>query len=136
MNDTLSECRSELRTEPRRFYFRVLQERLTRLTCPPELVSACYELLAFESELQGRLAETSAIRSLARFLGILLRIERIEAGFGDATHKSAETILLAYITGGFEEPHDSGGSSCSGSVKKNRTEDRPSMCPRLGRNSR
>ena len=129
---TLFECRSELRTEPRQFYFRVLQERLTRLALPSELVSACYELLDCESELQGRPAKTSAIRSLARFLGILLRIERIEAGFGDATRKSAETVLLAFITGGIEEPQESSGSTCSGY----RAADRFSTCPPLRRNPR
>jgi hypothetical protein len=130
---TLSECRSELRTEPRQFYFRVLQERLTRLMCPSELVSACYELVASESELQGRPARTSAIRSVARFLGILLQIEQIEAGFGVATRKSAQAVLLAFITRGFEEPHESNGSTFSSSAK-NRADDRSSMCPPLRRN--
>ena len=133
---TLSECRCELRTEPRRFYLRMLQERLTGLACPAELVLACYEFLDFKSELKGRPAKTSEIRSLTRFLGLLLRIERIEAGFGAATHKSAEDVLLAYITGGFEESHESSGSTSSGSVEKNRANDRSCTCPRLGGDSR
>ena len=111
----LSACRSELRTEPRQFYSQVLRARLVRLQCAPELVSACYEFLDFEFDRGGQ-AKTLAIRDLIRFLGILLRIIQIEAGFGAATRKSAEAALLVFITGRFVAPQESSGAACSGSV--------------------
>ena len=69
----LSTCRSELRTEPRQFYFQVLKERLARLRCAPELVSACYEFLDFEFD-RGGPARTPSIRGLMWFLNTLLEI--------------------------------------------------------------
>ena len=131
----LSACRSELRTEPRQFYFQVLKERLVRLRCAPELVSACYEFLDFEFD-RGGPAKTPAIRGLIRFLDALLRIIQIEAEFGAATRESAEAALLAFITGRFVAPHERSGSACSGSVTANEADDGSSRCPRLGTNSR
>jgi hypothetical protein len=104
-----SSCRSALQTDPRQFYSQVLKERLARLRCAPELVSACYEFLDFEFD-RGGPARTPAIRDLIRFLDVLLRIIQIEAEFGAATHKSAETALLAFI-------ERSGPVSCSGSAR-------------------
>ena len=131
----LSACRSELRTEPRQFYFQVLKERLARLRCAPELVSDCYEFLDFEFD-RGGSAKTPAIRGLIRFLDALLRIIRIEAEFGAATRESAEAALLAFITGRFVTPHERSGSACSGSVTVNEADDGSSRCPRLVTNSR
>jgi hypothetical protein len=131
----LSSCRSELRTEPRQFYFQVLKERLARLRCGPELVSACYEFLDFEFD-RGEPAKTPAIRGLIRFLDALLRIVRIEAEFGAATRESAEAALLVFITGRFVVPHERSGSAGSGSVTANGADDGSSRCPRLGTNSR
>ena len=131
----LSSCRSDLQTEPRQFYFQVLKERLARLRCAPELVSACYEFLDFEFD-RGGSAKTLAIRGLIRFLGALLRIIQIEAEFGAATRESAEAALLAFITGRFVAPRERSGSACSGSVTANEAGDGCSRCPRFGTDAR
>jgi hypothetical protein len=131
----LSACRSELRTEPRRFYFQVLRERLARLRCAPEVISACYEFFDFEFDRAG-LAKAPAIHDLIRFLEVLLRILQIEAEFGAATRESAEAALFAFITGRFVAPHERSGSACSGSMTVNEADQGSSRCPRLGTNSR
>jgi hypothetical protein len=131
----LSTCRSELRTEPRHFYFQVLNERLARLRCAPELVSACYEFFDFEFD-RGGPAKAPAIRDLIRFLDVLLRIIQIEAEFGAATRESAEAALFAFITGRFVMSHESSGSVCSGSIAANEADHGSSRYPRLGTNFR
>ena len=96
----------------------MLKERLARLRCAPELVSACYEFLDFEFD-RGGPARTPAIRDLIRFLDVLLRIIQIEAEFGAATRESAEAALLAFLTGHFVAPHErSGPVFSSGSVPR------------------